>query len=318
MKALRLRLCVALSVAVPFIGAASPALALANRVFVSQRSGNDSNPCSNILTPCQTFAGAVLQLNPGGEAIVLDSGGYGPVTITQALTIEAPPGVLAFIHPPSGAGITISAGASDTVILRGLTINGPSVSVGISVGTVGALFIENCSVSGFVNGIEVDQGVNMLVKDSLFRANTQAGVDIVPNIIGTGTAHSTFDHCRFEYNGSFGLAQIDGSVTVVRDSVVSHNGNPGGDGLDARTQNGGGTTTLTVTDCLVSYNGAGVLSYNLSGTGTPTVSIGGSTVNNNISCGLRNISATFNSLGNNLVTGNSPDTCGTITVVPGK
>ena len=90
MKALRL--CVALSVAVLFIGAASPALALANRVFVSQRSGNNANSCDNILTPCQTFAGAVLQLNPGGEAIVLDSGGYGTVTITQAVTIEAPPG----------------------------------------------------------------------------------------------------------------------------------------------------------------------------------------------------------------------------------
>src|ERR1017187_8746083 len=65
---------------------------LANRVFVSARSGNDANPCNNILTPCQTFAGAVVQLNPGGEAIVLDWGGYGTVTITQAVTIEAPPG----------------------------------------------------------------------------------------------------------------------------------------------------------------------------------------------------------------------------------
>src|ERR1700687_6160544 len=100
------------------IGASLPALALANRVFVSARSGNDSNSCNNILTPCQTFAGAVLQLNPGGEAIVLDSGGYGPVTITQAVTIEAPAGVLAFIHPPSGDAMTINAGVSDKVIIR--------------------------------------------------------------------------------------------------------------------------------------------------------------------------------------------------------
>src|ERR1700687_6218216 len=122
MKALHL--CVALSVAFLFIAAASPALGLANRVFVSQRSGNNANSCDNILTPCQTFAGAVLQLNPGGEAIVLDSGGYGPVTITQSLTIEAPAGVTAFIHPPSGDAITVNAGATDTVILRGLTLNG--------------------------------------------------------------------------------------------------------------------------------------------------------------------------------------------------
>ena len=57
------------------LAAATPALGLANRVFVSTRSGNNANSCDNVNTPCQTFAGAVLQLNPGGEAIVLDSGG---------------------------------------------------------------------------------------------------------------------------------------------------------------------------------------------------------------------------------------------------
>src|ERR1700687_4488233 len=117
----------ALLALVPLLTVSTAAKAtLANRVFVSQRSGTDPNACNNILTPCQTCAGAVVQLNPGGEAIVLDSGGYGPVTITQSLTIEAPPGVLAFIHPPSGNAITISAGASDAVVLRGLVLNGGS------------------------------------------------------------------------------------------------------------------------------------------------------------------------------------------------
>src|ERR1017187_5798420 len=133
-----LRLCLALSLVALFIAAASPALA--NGVFVSQRSGNDANSCDNILTPCQTFAGAVLQLNPGGEAIVLDSGGYGPVTITQSLTIEAPPGVLAFIHPPSGTAITVNAGASGGVILRGLTLNGGSGN-GITISSVGKVYV---------------------------------------------------------------------------------------------------------------------------------------------------------------------------------
>ena len=62
--------------AVPLLAISSVAHALANRVFVSARSGNNANSCDNINTPCQTFAGAVLQLNSGGEAIVLDSGGY--------------------------------------------------------------------------------------------------------------------------------------------------------------------------------------------------------------------------------------------------
>ena len=50
---------------------------LANRVFVSARSGNDANACDSVVTPCQTFAGAVLQLNPGGETIVLDPAATG-------------------------------------------------------------------------------------------------------------------------------------------------------------------------------------------------------------------------------------------------
>src|ERR1017187_1741356 len=103
------------------------ALGLANRVFVSARSGNDANACDNVKTPCQTFAGAVLQLNSGGEAIVLDTGGYGPVTLTQSLTITAPPGVLAFIHPPAGEAIVVDAPGA-TVVLRGLTLNGDDKS----------------------------------------------------------------------------------------------------------------------------------------------------------------------------------------------
>ena len=49
-----------------FLPPSAQAISLANRVFVSARSGNDANACSNILTPCQRFAGAVVQLNPGG------------------------------------------------------------------------------------------------------------------------------------------------------------------------------------------------------------------------------------------------------------
>ena len=48
-------------------GDATPALGLANRVFISQRSGNNFNACNNILTSSQTFAGAVLHLNPGAR-----------------------------------------------------------------------------------------------------------------------------------------------------------------------------------------------------------------------------------------------------------
>src|ERR1039457_2258271 len=122
--------------------------ALANRVFVAAKSGNDANACNNVSTPCQTFAGVITQVNAGGEIIVLESGGYGPVTITKAVTINAPTGIIAFIHPPTGDAITINAGSTDTVILRGLTLNG-GTNNGITANTVGQLFVEHCTITGY-------------------------------------------------------------------------------------------------------------------------------------------------------------------------
>src|SRR5450756_526187 len=163
------RLFAGLCVSVLSIGAASPALALANRVFVSARSGNNLNSCDNVNTPCQTFAGAVTQLNPDGEVIVLDSGGYGPVTITQGVTIEAPAGVTAFIHPPSGDAITVNAGAG-TVTLRGLVLN-VGTNNGITVNSVGTLNVENCFITGFSGtGILLNSAARLNVKGTNIKA----------------------------------------------------------------------------------------------------------------------------------------------------
>ena len=264
MKALRL--CVALSVAVLFIGAASPALALANRVFVSQRSGNNANSCDNILTPCQTFAGAVLQLNPGGEAIVLDSGGYGPVTITQSVIIEAPPGVLAFIHPPTAVdAVTVNASGA-TVVLRGLTINGAGQTAGsgINVVAVSVLHVESCVITGFAgaysigNGIYFNSAGQLFVKDTIIRGNGSFGIWVLPS---SGTAQASVDHCRLEGN-IHGLVSDASSATAqatINDSVASGNS---GSGLYA--QFGG---ELNAEGCLVANNGGiGLISHDAGST----------------------------------------------------
>src|SRR2546430_17304299 len=90
----------------------------AQRTFVSAATGNDANPC-NRTAPCRNFAAAIAQTQPGGEVVVLDSGGYGTVTITQAVSLVAPSGVYAGITVFGGNGITINAGPSDIVTIRG-------------------------------------------------------------------------------------------------------------------------------------------------------------------------------------------------------
>src|SRR5215469_9168298 len=102
--------------------ASSDAYALANRTFVSG-NGSDANPCS-LAAPCRSFAGALAQTSPGGEIAVLDTAGYGAVTITKPISIVNEEGVEAGITVTSGDGITINAGASDVINLRGLTLVG--------------------------------------------------------------------------------------------------------------------------------------------------------------------------------------------------
>jgi hypothetical protein len=82
----------------------------AQRTFVSAGSGSDANPCSRAL-PCRSFGTAIGQTDSGGEVVVLDSGGYGPVTVTQSVAIIAPPGVHAAVTAFS-TGIRFAVHAS--------------------------------------------------------------------------------------------------------------------------------------------------------------------------------------------------------------
>ena len=97
---------------------AAPAYAGGARSFVSG-GGTDAGTCERT-APCRTFGYAITQTNAKGEVVALDSSGYGPVTITKAISLIAPKGVHAGISPSSGDAITVAAGTSDHVVLRNL------------------------------------------------------------------------------------------------------------------------------------------------------------------------------------------------------
>ncbi len=237
------------------LGTATGARAQSNRVFVSARSGNDLNACNSINTPCQTFQGAVNQVAATGTVIVLDTGGYGPVTIGKALTLDAAPGVVAFIHPPSGDAVTISALGTDTVVLRGLSLN-VGTGHGISVASVGVLSVENCTVVGFSgSGVRFVSPGQLVVKDSTFSANGAEGILVAP---ASGSASAAIDRCRFEGNGNGGgftgaVVGGNGASVTVRDSVASGNfrGFQAGSGA-------GQTVQVNVERCVSSANVVGL------------------------------------------------------------
>ena len=302
------RTVIAFAVSVVTALPASPALALANRVFVSARTGNNANGCDNVTTPCQTFAGAVLQLNPDGEVIVLDSGGYGPVTITQGITIEAPAGVTAFVHPPSGDAITINA-PSAKVILRGLVLNG-GVNNGIEVQAVGTLSVESCFITGFTNhGIHMGADGSLAVKGTDVK-NCRHGIHIST---ASGTATLSIDHCHLDSNvfdGFFAAPHGPGaSRTTATNSTANNNTVHGwvvGDGTS-------GLDVLNLEFCAGSGNGgSGIIGA--SGNASSVARYSNSVFSNNAGYGVnRASSGAFETRGNNTITGNdSGSTHGTI------
>jgi hypothetical protein len=282
---------------------ASASMAQAQRTFVSGL-GSDSNPCSRP-APCRTFGQAIMGTAAGGEVIVLDSAGYGPVTITQSISITAPPGVYAGISVFSGNGITITAGASDTVILRGMTVNNQGTTgSGVSFTTGGTLHIESCVINGFStggNGLSFVGPGTLEVKDSIFRNNTNA-------ISVTGTAVAAIDEVRLEGSSGRGVIAQDGSKVTVRNSLASDSGDAG---FKALSQTSAGAE-LNIESCVASDNSSGVVAQSNS-TGVATVRISNSTVTHN-GTGLVNQGspAILVSRVNNTVEGNTNNTSGTI------
>src|SRR5437868_5626900 len=104
--------------------AVAPAQAQLARTFVSSVNGNDANDC-NRPTPCRTFQVAHDKTLPLGEITVLDPGGYGAVTITKGISIiNDGVGEAGTLVSGGAIGITVNAGSTDHVSLRGLTVKG--------------------------------------------------------------------------------------------------------------------------------------------------------------------------------------------------
>jgi len=195
------------------------------RTFVAS-TGNDANPCSLTL-PCRGFTAAVSAVAAGGEVIVLDSAGYGPVTITKSVSIIAPAGVYAGISASTGNAITIAAAATDVVALRGLKLNNIlTASNGIQVNSVGELHVGGTEIAGFgARGVDFATGGRLFLNDSTARNNGEAGVHVQAGV--GGLALVAIDRSRFENNGSNGAVIATNAQGAITNSTAEHNGSVG-------------------------------------------------------------------------------------------
>lgn len=264
-------------------------------------SGNDANTASGCSRqqPCRSLGAAISVVAAGGEVVVLDSGGYGAFTVTKAVQVIAPTGVYAGVTFTSGNGVAINAGASDIVVLRGLTINALGGNTGISYTSGQALHIEGCVINGVTNtggsgrGIDVTGGGRIFIKDTTVRNG--AGGRAISLAPGSGAVIASLDRVRLDNNAGDGIYVGANAQATVRDSMMAGAGT--GNGATAT----GSAASLILENSTVSGYGTGV-----SAQGAGIARLSSSTVTKN-GTGLSAQGGTISSRTSNTVEDNATD-----------
>jgi len=292
---------------------AAPASAGSQRTFVST-SGSDTNPCS-LVAPCRSFQVAVDAVAPGGEAIALDSGGYGGFAVDKSVAVSAAPGVHAGISvgaPASSAvGVRIFASGTDTVALRNLTITrtGLGGSFGVLVNSVGALHVENLHISGFsiftTAGLWFESGGTLTIANSTMEDNFY-GVRVSPPDFATATVvvrDTQLTRNNYGYSQDYGF---DGGIT--HSTITRTNASANNLGF---YMNRTGTDRMVLESCVASENAlAGVVQ------GSGFLVLSGDSITGN-GTGVQITGGTAQTRGNNTIVQNGKDVDGALIAVPG-
>lgn len=262
-----------------FAAISASTAAAAPRTFVAS-TGSDANACT-IAQPCRSFATAVTKTSLGGEIVVLDSAGYGPVTIAQSVSIVAAPGVYAGISVSSGHGVTIASSATDTVVLRGLAINNAgSTGRGIYIKGAGVVRIEDVHVAGFTvaSGLYASPAdvLKLHVRRSVFN-NNSTGIALNAANGGTETMQISATFADIEIaNNLNGLNVGNNAAATLSHSVVVNNSSRGITSNPAAGQ----TATVNVDDCEIAGNNQAIYPSDVSG--TTLLQISGSRIVGNV------------------------------------
>lgn len=192
------------------------------RTFVST-DGIDNAQCGKT-TPCRTFTAAIAVVNPAGEVVALEDGGYGPVTINKNISLVAPAGVHAAIAPTTGAAITVNPGSAANVVIRGLFLNSQGATIGIQMNS-GHLTVSDLFINGFTH-----HGIRMSGTSSerLSVRNVDIRMGFDPTAVNPGGITVAAGGSRVDIRGSrflngySGVWVQDGKVAVT-DSVAAGN-----------------------------------------------------------------------------------------------
>ena len=289
---------------------ASRASAQATRTWVSG-VGDDVNPCSRT-APCKTFAGAISKTATNGEINVIDSGGFGAITIIKSITIDGA-GAHGSILAANINGVTVN-GPGITVNLRNLSINGAGFTTGngIRILQAAAVNIDNVNIMNFAgtgtNGraISVEtatSGVRVNVANSSIYNMENHAIHSAPT---AGNVVLVLDNVRVSRGALAAINLQQLTAASVYRSALTNNRNAAGVRLEQST------ASVTIANSLLANNAAGVT--NATPGQAPAVFLYGNTITGNTVAALQNGTGSVTSLGNNIIRGNAGNEVPTATI----
>jgi hypothetical protein len=248
---------------------------------------------------------------------MLDSANYnsGPVNVTKSASILAIPGAVGSVVALGGAAFNIAT-AGVSVSLRNLVIvpfPGSGATDGIMMTNGNSLTIQETVIASLPdNGVYVSAiaGTRIKIMDSVIRNNGNFGVFLRGGAIA--------DISNSKITGNYSGVRVDGSVAgtittaAVNDSVLSSNTF----GLDAYADIAGSTARWTAIRTTASHNQYGFMCESAGGTVLCTAGYSMASGNSNFGF-YQGGTATFRSLGNNIVIDNGTNVVGTITPLAG-
>ncbi|MBV9657358.1 MAG: hypothetical protein JO295_04530 [Verrucomicrobia bacterium] len=237
---------------------ATAAHAQSTKIFVASY-GNDASDGSRG-SPKRNFQAAHDAVAAGGEIVVLDTAGYGALSITKSVAVTVPPGVNGFVTVSGDAsGININSGFGSVVSLRGLIIEGGGANnfgPGVQMGQ-GTLYLDDCLIRNFNLGVYANAGNTSNAVIAVVGRNVQMrncytgfGGDASGNSVGMVLTDCVAAGGTVGVlGGTNGVANTFLQITLTRCTLT-------GDGT-AITSNGP-FSTIYVDTCTVSANATGL------------------------------------------------------------
>jgi hypothetical protein len=236
--------------------------------------GDDANSCDRS-APCKTFAGAIVKTAAGGEIDCLDSGEFGTLTITKAITINCGGGDGGFsgsVQVSGTNGFVIQAPSNAAVTLRNIEFqgNGGSGFNAIQFLSGAYLHIQGVHIAGFSqNGIDVNNPAFaiMTVRNCVIGDIGQAGVNVVYPAFGA----ASLDNVQVS-NAATGVhAGTNAKIMITRSTIM---GSQAGSTIGINADTSG--ATVSIDSSLIAFCSTGV-----SASGGGNAFLGNSSVKNN-------------------------------------